>query len=147
MKKVIRMFMVLLLLLWALPFVGALAEAAAGDIEIPMPTEYMKPEDFATFAGQVVFVVALVQFLKIPADGLFGGHIKTEYVVYVVAFLGQVLARMILPSVAGVLSWGALPTMLLWAFCVAWAAMKSYKVVIAQVEEKKVKLTSQSNVE
>ena len=135
--------MTLLLLMWMLSIVGAVAETVAGDTGIPFPTEYMKPEDFATFAGQVAFVVALVQFLKLPADGLFGGHVKTSYVVYAISLLGQILARLIMPAVAGVLTWAAVPTMVLWAFCVAWASMEAYNKLIAKVEEKKAEMTEQ----
>ncbi len=144
MKKVIPILLLILVmtLTVALPVIALAEEAGAA-----LPNDYMTPEDFATFAGQVVFVVALVQFLKIPADGWFGGHIKTEYVVYIVSVIGQVLARMILPNVAGVLTWGAVPTILIWALCVAYAAMKSYSVIIAKVEGRKAALADQNEVQ
>jgi hypothetical protein len=105
-------------------------------------TDYLKPEEFASLAGQVAFVVAMAQFLKLPLDKVFG-HIKTCYVVYFLAACGQVLARLLVPAL-GVLSWAAVPTMVLQATAVAWAAMKAYEQLIAKVEEKKALLKAQT---
>jgi hypothetical protein len=108
-------------------------------------TDYLKPEEFASLAGQVAFVVAMAQFLKLPLDKVFG-HIKTCYVVYFLAACGQVLARLLVPAL-GVLCWAAVTTMILQATAVAWAAMKAYEQLIARVEEKKAALLKAQAVE
>jgi hypothetical protein len=130
--------LVLVLTLSVAPMAMARAEAAdpGGGEVIDNLEDYITPDQFATFAGQVAFVLLLAQFLKLPIDGLFSGHVKTQYVVYVFAFGGQVLARLLLPA-AGGLSWAALPTMLLYAVAVAWTANKTYVQLIAKVEAAK----------
>lgn len=129
---------VLLLTLSVAPMAMARAEVAdpGGGEVIENLDDYITPDQFATFAGQVAFVLLLAQFLKLPIDGLFSGHIKTQYVVYIFAFIGQVLARLLLPA-AGGLTWTALPTMFLYAVAVAWTANKTYVNLIQKVETAK----------
>jgi hypothetical protein len=143
--KTHRVFMLLLLMALVLTLTMGFGAMASARAEAPDPgggevienlNDYITPDQFATFAGQVAFVVLLSQFLKLPIDGLFSGHVKTQYVVYVFAFGGQVLARLLLPA-AGGLSWAALPTMLLYAVAVAWTANKTYVQLIAKVETAK----------
>ncbi len=105
-------------------------------------TDYLKPEEFASFAGQVTFVLLVVQFLKLPIDNALG-HIKTEYIVYIVALIAQVLAQAMLYGFNS-FTWAILPKCIAYAFLVALAAMKTYKEAIQKVEEKKAALKAQA---
>jgi hypothetical protein len=140
MKKIL--FGILLFMLMVCLFFPLLALAEDAGVIDTNITDYLKPEEFASLAGQVVFVVTMAQFLKLPLDKVYG-HIKTCYVVYFLAACGQVLARLLVPAL-GVLCWAAVPTMVLQATAVAWAAMKAYEQLIAKVEEKKALLKAQT---
>ena len=117
-----------------------LAEAAdAVDAGV---TDYLTPEEFASFTGQVTFVVLVVQFIKLPVDQKIG-KVKTEYIVYGVALLAQVLAQALLYGFAS-FTWAFIPKCVAYAFLVAVTAKEVYIKAIGNVEAKKAALVIQS---
>ena len=114
-----------------------LAEAAgAADTGI---TGYLTPEEFASFTGQVTFVVLVVQFIKLPIDQKIG-KVKTEYIVYGVALIAQVLAQALLYGFAS-FTWAFIPKCIAYAFLVAVTAKEAYVKAIGNVEARKAALS------
>jgi hypothetical protein len=140
MKKILfaALFLCMVFVCVAYPLIVLAEEAGAIGTDI---TDFLTPEEFASFAGQVTFVVLVVQFLKLPIDQMVG-HIKTEYVVYGVAVIAQVLAQGMMHGFYS-FTWAFIPQCIAYAFLVAVVAMKSYKEAIQKVEEKKAALTAQ----
>lgn len=117
-----------------------LAEAAgAADTGI---TDYLTPEEFASFTGQVTFVVLVIQFIKMPVDQRIG-KIKTEYIVYGVALLSQVLAQALLYGLNS-FTWAFIPKCAAYAFLVAVTAKEVYIKAIGNVEARKAALAMQA---
>lgn len=137
-----RIFLVVLLLMALAcvfyPLLALAEEAGAIGTNI---TDYLKPEDFASFAGQVTFVVLVVQFLKLPIDAAVG-KIKTEYIVYTVAVAAQVLAQGMLHGFNS-FTWGFIPKCIAYAFLVAVVAKETYVKAIGNVEAKKAAMAAQ----
>ena len=105
-------------------------------------TDYLKPEEFASFAGQVTFVVLVVQFIKLPVDaGL--GKFRTEYIVYGVAVVAQVLAQAMLSGFSS-FTWAFIPKCIAYAFLVAVVAKETYNKAIGNVEAKKAALKAKA---
>ena len=117
-----------------------LAEAA-GAVDAGV-TDYLTPEEFASFTGQVTFVVLVVQFIKLPVDQKIG-KVKTEYIVYGIALLTQVLAQALLYGFAS-FTWAFIPKCVAYAFLVAVTAKEVYIKAIGNVEAKKAALVIQS---
>ena len=117
-----------------------LAEAA-GAVDAGV-TDYLTPEEFASFTGQVTFVVLVVQFIKLPVDQKIG-KVKTEYIVNGVALLAQVLAQALLYGFAS-FTWAFIPKCVAYAFLVAVTAKEVYIKAIGNVEAKKAALVIQS---
>ncbi len=117
----------------------SLAEAAGtAGADIP---DSLTPEEFASFAGQVAFVLLLVQFIKLPIDQRIG-KVKTEYIVYGVALIAQVLAQALFRGLYS-FTWAFAPKCIAYAFLVAVTAKEVYVKAIGNVEAKKAKLASQ----
>ncbi len=144
MKK--KLFAILLLGLMlacmAWPLLAMAEDAGAISTNI---TDYLTPEEFASFAGQVTFVVLVVQFLKLPIDNLVG-KVKTEYIVYAVAVIAQVLAQGMLYGFNS-FTWGFIPKCIAYAFLVAVVAKETYVKAIGNVEAKKAALAVQAGLE
>ena len=114
----------------------ALAEAA-GAVDAGV-SDYLTPEEFASFTGQVTFVVLVVQFIKLPIDQKIG-KVKTEYIVYGIALIAQVLAQALLYSFTS-FTWAFAPKCIAYAFLVAVTAKEAYIKAIGNVEAKKATL-------
>lgn len=129
------MFLCLLLACICYPLLVLAETAGAVGANV---TDYLKPEDFAAFAGQVTFVVLLVQFIKLPIDEKIG-KVRTEYIVYAAAVIAQVLAQFLLHGLSG-FTWAYIPKCIAYAFLVAVVAKEVYNKAIGNVEAKKAAL-------
>ncbi len=105
-------------------------------------TDYLKPEEFAAFAGQVTFVVLVVQFIKLPID-IKIGKVRTEYIVYAVAVIAQVLAQFLLYGLNS-FTWAYIPKCIAYAFLVAVVAKEVYNKAIGNVEARKAALNEKA---
>lgn len=103
--------------------------------------DYLTPEEFASFTGQVVFAVLVVQFIKLPIDQRIG-KVKTEYIVYGIALIAQVLAQALLGGLNS-FTWAFIPKCIAYAFLVAVTAKEVYVKAIGNVEAKKAALFRQ----
>ncbi len=136
------LFLAMLALCVLYPLLTLAEAAGASDTGI---TDYLTPEEFASFTGQVTFVVLVVQFIKLPIDQNIG-KVKTEYIVYGVALLTQVLAQALLYGLNS-FTWAFIPKCIAYAFLVAVTAKEVYIKAIGNVEAKKAALTIQTKVE
>ncbi len=136
------LFLAMLALCVLYPLFTLAEEAGAADTG---NTDYLTPEEFASFTGQVTFVVLVVQFIKLPIDQNIG-KVKTEYIVYGVALLTQVLAQALLYGLNS-FTWAFIPKCIAYAFLVAVTAKEVYIKAIGNVEAKKAALTIQTKVE
>ena len=105
-------------------------------------TDYLTPEKFASFTGQVTFVVLVVQFIKLPIDQKIG-KVKTEYIVYGVALIAQVMAQALLYGFPS-FTWAFIPKCIAYAFLVAVTAKEVYIKAIGNVEAKKAALSREA---
>ena len=137
MKRTLIRAVFLCLLLACICYPLLVLAEAAGAIGTNV-TDYLKPEDFAAFAGQVTFVVLVVQFIKLPIDAKIA-KVRTEYIVYAVAVIAQVLAQFLLYGLSG-FTWAYIPKCIAYAFLVAVVAKEVYNKAIGNVEAKKAAL-------
>lgn len=132
------LFLCILLLCVCFPLLS-LAENAKTEADV---TDSLTPEEFASFAGQVVFVLLVVQLIKLPID-LKLCKIRTEYIVYGVAVIAQMLAQGLLYGFKG-FTWAFIPKCIAYAFLVAVTAKEVYVKAIGNVEAKKAELMAKA---
>ena len=139
MKRILFMalFLCILLLCICAPLLSLAEKAKAADTGI---TDSLTPEEFASFAGQVAFVLLLVQFIKLPIDRKIC-KVRTEYIVYAAAVIAQVLAQGLLYGFKS-FTWAFIPKCAAYAFLVAVTAKEVYVKAIGNVEAKKAALAA-----
>ncbi len=142
MKK--KSFVIMLLGIMLACIAWPLLAMADDGLSLGQITDYLTPEEFASFAGQVTFVVLVVQFLKLPIDHVVG-KVKTEYIVYAVAVIAQVLGQAMLYGLSG-FTWSFVPKCIAFAFLVAVSAKEVYVKAIGNVEAKKAAKLEQTVV-
>ena len=125
----------ILLICFGLPLI-ALAESI--DIIKPDMSGYLTPEEFGTFAGQVTFLVMVVQFIKLPIDRKVI-KIRTEYLVYIVAVFTQVLAQATFHGFES-FTWAYVPKCISYSFLLAVTGKEVYIKAIGNVESRKAEL-------
>jgi len=113
----------------------ALANAGSDSTGI---TDSLTPEEFGSFAGQVIFVVLVVQFIKLPIDQRIV-KVRTEYIVYAVAVIAQILAQGLFYGFYSY-TWAYIPKCIAYSFLVAVTAKEVYIKAIGNVEAKKAAL-------
>lgn len=101
----------------------AMAEETASPAE--PPANFMTPDYLMSFAGQLMLVMLLVQFFKLKADRLFGGHFPTEVIVFAFAVIARCLAQLLNSGPDG-FTLAFIPTCAFEAFQVAVAAMYTF---------------------
>lgn len=99
---------------------------------------YLTPEEFGTFAGQVTFLVMVVQFIKLPIDRKVI-KIRTEYLVYIVAVFTQVLAQATFNGFDS-FTWAYVPKCISYSFLLAVTGKEVYIKAIGNVEARKAEL-------
>lgn len=132
MKKILAVLF-LSLMLCAL-VVPALAETGA------IPETFFTWDVLLTLTGATLATTVIVQFIKLPADKVFG-HIPTWVVVYIIA-LGLMLLAQLFAGDGLTLQSGALAA--LNAVIVAFAAMKTHEVYVNTEEKQLAKYIQES---
>ena len=137
MKRILFMalFLCILLLCICAPLLSLAEKGKPADAGV---TDSLTPEEFASFAGQVAFVLLLVQFIKLPIDRKIC-KVRTEYIVYAAAVIAQVLAQGLLYGFHS-FTWAFIPKCIAYAFLVAVTAKEVYVKAIGNVEAKKAAL-------
>jgi hypothetical protein len=137
MKRILLtiMLLVLFLICFGFPLI-ALAESI--DVNSTDISGYLTPEEFGTFAGQVTFLVMLVQFIKLPIDRKVI-KIRTEYLVYIVAVFTQVLAQATFHGFES-FTWAYVPKCISYSFLLAVTGKEVYIKAIGNVEARKAEL-------
>ncbi len=137
MKRILFVIVLLFILLICAGFpLIALAESI--DVIKTDVSGYLTPEEFGTFAGQVTFLVMVVQFIKLPMDKKVI-KIRTEYVVYIVAIFTQVLAQVTFHGFQS-FTWAYVPKCIAYSFLLAVTGKEVYIKAIGNVEAKKAEL-------
>ncbi len=131
------LFLCMLLLCLCYPLLTLAEEAGTPSLAA---AGYLTPQEFAYFAGQVTFVVLVVQFIKLPIDRSIG-KVRTEYIVYGVALIAQVLAQALLYGFSS-FSLAFIPKCIAYALLVAVTAKEVYVKAIGNVEAKKAAFQS-----
>ncbi len=139
MKRILftTIFLSMLLLCVCYPLLSIAEAAGVADTGI---ADYLTPEEFASFAGQVTFVVLMVQFIKLPIDQKIV-KVRTEYIVYAVALIAQVLAQALFYGFQS-FTWAYVPKCIAYGFLTAVTAKEVYNKAIGNVEAKKAVLTA-----
>jgi hypothetical protein len=142
MKRILFAVLLLFILLicFGLPLF-ALAEVS--DVINTDMSGYLTPEEFGTFAGQVTFLVMVVQFIKLPIDRKII-KIKTEYLVYIVAVFTQVLAQATFHGFES-FTWAYVPKCISYSFLLAVTGKEVYIKAIGNVEARKAELKHRGN--
>lgn len=137
MKRILLTIVLLFLLLICFGF-PLIALAEATDIVNADISGYLTPEEFGTFAGQVTFLVMVVQFIKLPIDRKVI-KIRTEYLVYIVAVFTQVLAQATFHGFDS-FTWAYVPKCISYSFLLAVTGKEVYIKAIGNVEARKAEL-------
>lgn len=137
MKRILFAIVLLFILLICVGF-PLIALAEATDVTNTDISGYLTPEEFGTFAGQVTFLVMLVQFIKLPIDRKVI-KIRTEYLVYIVAVFTQVLAQATFHGFES-FTWAYIPKCISYSFLLAVTGKEVYIKAIGNVEARKAEL-------
>ena len=137
MKRILLGIVLLFILLMTVGF-PLIALAESMDVIKADISGYLTPEEFGTFAGQVTFLVMVVQFIKLPIDRKII-KIRTEYVVYIVAVFTQVLAQATFHGFQS-FTWAYVPKCIAYSFLLAVTGKEVYIKAIGNVEAKKAEL-------
>ncbi len=137
MKRILFTIVLLFILLMSVGF-PLIALAESMDVMKTDISGYLTPEEFGTFAGQVTFLVMVVQFIKLPIDKKVI-KIRTEYVVYIVAIFTQVLAQASFHGFES-FTWAYVPKCIAYSFLLAVTGKEVYIKAIGNVEAKKAEI-------
>lgn len=110
-------------------FMAMLLTCSIAMAEGELPTDPFSWEQLATIAGATLATLLIVQLLKLPIDKVW--KIPTRLVAYVIALIIMILAT---HFTAG-LTWGNAILAAVNAVIVALAAMGSYELTFAKLEE------------
>jgi hypothetical protein len=137
MKRILFAIVLLFILLicFGIPLIAVAESIDVNNTDI---SGYLTPEEFGTFAGQVTFLVMLVQFIKLPIDRKVI-KIRTEYLVYIVAVFTQVLAQATFHGFES-FTWAYIPKCISYSFLLAVTGKEVYIKAIGNVEARKAEL-------
>jgi hypothetical protein len=92
--------------------------------------EYFTLESMGTFAGMVVVLTVIVQFLKPLIDKIV--CMPTRYVVWIIA----IIISAVYQAIAGPFTWAAIFLLILNSIVLTMAAMGTYEVTFKKIETK-----------